>query len=76
MSKIKDYLIHQQEQEYEMYIGYEEWLYENTTQELKQSDINEMEEESNNPSTSRNFIVSNLNQKVVNNPNYFPRYGA
>lgn len=76
MSKIKDYLIHQQEQEHEMYIGYEEWLYENKIQELKQSDINEMEDNLRNPSTSRNFIISNTNSKTVNNPNYFPSYGA
>ncbi len=67
MSKIKDWLIHEQQKEYERYIGYEEWLFENKIQVLKENDINEMEEELKNPSTLSNFIISNI---PFNNANY------
>lgn len=67
MSKIKDWLIYEQQKEYEMYIGYEYWLFENNIQVLKENDINEMEEELKNPSTLSNFIISNI---PFNNANY------
>lgn len=73
MSRIKESLLIQEEKEYEMYIGYEEYLYENKILELKESDINEMEEELDNPSTVSNFIVS---KTPLNNSNYKPHKGA
>lgn len=76
MSKFKDYLLKQKDKEYELYLGYEEYLYENKIQNLSENDINEMEEGFTKSSTSSNFIVSNSNLKVANNTDYFPLQGA
>ncbi len=53
MSKIKDALLMQKEQEFEMYISYQEWQYEN--QQLSEQDINKMEEELENLSPSNSI---------------------
>jgi len=54
MSKIKDALLMQEQKEFEIDLGYEEWLYDQN-QELSESDINKMEEELENPSPSNNI---------------------
>ena len=72
MSKIKDALLMQEQKEFEIDFGYEEWLYENKVQQLSVSDVNKMEEELVNPSTVSNHILSEV---ALNNANYNPQQG-
>ena len=65
MAKLKDALLRQEEHDFEVDFGYEEWLYEN--QQLKESDICNMEEDSLKSSTVSNVIVSKV---PLNNPSY------
>jgi len=72
MSKIKDALLMQEQKEFEIDFGYEEWLYENKVQQLSLSDVNKMEEDLNKPSTVSNHILSEV---ALNNANYNPQQG-
>lgn len=67
MSKIKDWLIRQQQKEYEIYIGYEDRLFENKIQMIKENDINKKKDDVEKVSTVRNFVVTNI---PFNNANY------
>lgn len=77
MSKIKEALLREQDNLMEYYIGFYEWLDKYQPQGLSEKEINNMEEELANPSTSSNVIVSNCtSNKVINNTNYNPKQGA
>ena len=77
MSKFKDSLLRQQEEQM-MYMGnFLDYIYSSINEvELSNEDINYMEEELANPSTSENVIVSPSSLKAVNNSNYKEDEGA
>ena len=71
MAKLKDALIMQAEQAFEVNLGYEEWLYAN--QKLSESDICNMEEDLIKSSAVSSVILSEV---PLNNPWYRASKGA
>lgn len=72
MSKIKNALLMQEQKEFEIDFGYEEWLYENEIQLLSVSNINKMESDLVKPLPQCNPILSEV---ALNNVNYNPQRG-
>ena len=72
MGRVKNQLVLEQEQEFELELSYQEWLKDNTDEPSEQ-ELNEMEEDLEKSSTSENRIITH---KSLNNTNYDPRIGA
>jgi hypothetical protein len=73
MSKVKEQMLREQEQEFELELSYAEWLRDNEEPYLE-AELIEMEEDFiNKSSTSENRIITH---KPLNNTNYDPRIGA
>ena len=75
MSKVKDEMERIQQQEFEQYVSFMEWVCENKP-EVSENSTFEEEESSKEPSTPRTSIVPSTTLKVANNVNYDPRIGA
>ena len=76
MSKIKDQMERDHEREMEQYYSFMEWVCDQR-QEVSESDAtNEVEEDSNEPSTPRTSIVPANTLNSINNINYNPCKGA
>ena len=73
MSKIKEQMMLEQEQEFELELSYQEWLRDNFS-EPSESDVNEMEQDF---ITKPHFVENQiLSESSLNNPNYDPLRGA
>ncbi len=73
MSKIKEHLMLQQEQEFELDLSYAEWLRDNI-EEPTEKELNKMEQDLlNKPHFVSNRIIT---QQHLNNINYTPQQGA
>lgn len=72
MSKIKNELERIHEIEFEQYVSFMEWVCDQQL-EVSNDNTNEVEEDSNKPSTAGTSIV---HQKALNNPDYNPKLGA
>jgi hypothetical protein len=68
--KINNYTQKQQEQEFEQYIGYEEWLRDNLTP-LSENDINNMDRV-----FCKSKILKSSSLNPINTLNYQPLQGA
>jgi len=66
MSKVKEQMMREQEQEFELDLSYQEWLMANT-EEPSERELNKMEEDFNKSSTVSNRIITH---KPLNNTNY------
>ena len=75
MSKIKDEFQRIQAIEFEQYVSFMEWVCDQK-QEVSEHDMNEVEEDSNKPSTSGTSIVPANTLNSANNINYNPCKGA
>ncbi len=69
MSKIKDEMMRIQEEEYEQYVSFMEWVCDRKN-EVSENCTNEEEEDSNKPSTAGTSIVPVNTLTVANNANY------
>ena len=73
MSKAKEQMMLEQEQEFELELSYQEWLRDNTD-EPNELELNEMEIDFiEKPTTVKNRIITH---KALNNTKYDPRIGA
>ena len=71
MSKIKEELQRIQDNEFEQYVSFMEWVCDQKPE--VRNDVNEAEEDSKEPSTKGSIIV---HQNALNNPDYNPKLGA
>lgn len=70
MSKIKEQMMQEQEEEFELELSYQEWLRDNID-EPSESELDEMEQDFLTKSNfARNRIIT---QRPLNNTNYYPR---
>lgn len=69
MSKVKEQMMHEQEQEFEFELSYQEWLRDNIA-EPTSNELDEMEQDLLNKSHfCKNRIIT---QQPLNNTNYYP----
>ena len=70
MSKVKEQMMHEQEQEFELELSYQEWLRDNEN-EPTEKELDEMEHDY----LKQPYFVSNriITQKALNNSNYIPQ---
>ncbi len=69
MSKVKEQMMHEQEQEFELELSYQEWLRDNES-EVSESELDEMEHDfQKKPYPTGNRIIT---QSSLNNSNYNP----
>lgn len=76
MSKIKDQITRENDLKMEQYHSFMEWVCDQQQEVSKNEDTKEVEESSNEPSTTGTLIVSVNTLKAVNNINYNPKLGA
>ena len=70
--KVKDLMIQEQQDKFELDLSYQEWLRDNLM-EPSENELNEMEEDFNKSSAVSNRIITH---KHLNNINYDPTIGA
>lgn len=74
MCKIKDEMLRDQDLMMGFNQSFFDYIYDNEIKnDLSEDDLNKMEEDSNEPSTVSNLILSN---KALNNEDFNPRFGA
>ncbi len=76
MSKIKDEMERIQQQEFDQYVSFMEWVCDQSPKVSENDVTNEEEESSVEPSTAGTSIVPVNTLKAANNVNYDPRIGA
>ena len=74
MSKVKEHMMQQQQEEFELELSYQEWLMQNTV-EPEEDELYEMEQDY---LQKQSHFVSNqiIAQQHLNNINYTPKQGA
>ena len=71
MSRVKDEMERIQQEEFERYVSFMEWVSDQRP-EMSECDTNEEEEDINMPSTAEASIVHQNTLKAVNNADYNP----